>query len=81
VVSGPDRRTIHYGCPVLTRAVQEPEGGGIAVEPAHGAREGLEDDAALAQTVAAQEDEQVEIAAGEGLDDLFQVGVGRDANA
>jgi len=59
----------------------EAEDGGIAVEPANGAWECLADDAALAQAMAAQENEQAEIAAGEGLNDPFQVGVGSRANA
>jgi hypothetical protein len=40
----------------------------------------MAEDTAFAQAVAAEEDEQIKIAAGEGLDNLFQVGVGRGTN-
>ena len=49
---------------------------GVALQPAGLAGHGSADDLALAQAVAAQKNQQVQIAAGKSRDNLFQIGVG-----
>ena len=52
----------------------------VAFEPAGLTGQGLADDAAFAQAVAADEDEQLQVAVGKGLDDPLQLEVGRQVH-
>ena len=57
----------------------QPEHRGVAFQPARLAVQGLAYDPAFAQAVAADQDEEVQMAASEGLNDLLQLGVGGEA--
>ena len=48
----------------------------VALQPASLAGDSSADDLALAEPVATQKNQQVQITAGESRDDLFQIGVG-----
>jgi len=67
--------------PLMPELAKESEDRRVALQPAGLAAQGLPHDSAFAQAVAADQNQQIKIAAGEGLNDPLQLGIGSHTNA